>query len=68
MISTKIIDNTLVAYSNDFKETVIDVVTSYDSTTTKSLLLDLKRNRELAGFTIVEQVLLAIGEFEPKQW
>lgn len=68
MISTKIIDNTLVAYSNDFKETVIDVVTSYDSATTKNLLLDLKRNRKLAGFTIVEQVLLAIGEFEPKQW
>lgn len=68
MISIKIIDNTLVAYSNDFKETVIDVVTSYDSATTKNLLLDLKRNRELAGFTIVEQVLLAIGKFEPKQW
>lgn len=68
MIHTKIINNTIVAYSNDFKETVIDIVTSFDPATTKYLLLDLKRNREVAGFTIVEQVLLATGKFEPKQW
>lgn len=68
-IKTKIVGETLVAYSNGFKETVIEIVDHTGNKATKeSFLRNRLESRQKFGYTLFEQNCLFQNCFLTKQW
>lgn len=70
MIYTDIVGNTLIAYGEHLNgEIPVEIAPKgLDTKSTQAFLLDRKLSRQMIGYTIMEQVLLAQGNYEPKQW
>lgn len=70
MIYTDIVGNTLVAYGEHLDgEIPVEIAPKgLDPKSTQAFLMDRKLSRQIAGYTIIEQVLLKQGKYKPKQW
>lgn len=70
MIYTDIVGNTLVAYGEHLDgEIPVEIAPKgLDLKSTQAFLLDRKASRQIVGYTIIEQILLENGKYEPKQW
>lgn len=70
MIYTDIVGNTLVAYGEHLDgEIPVEIAPKgLDPKSTQAFLLDRKASRQIVGYTIIEQILLENGKYEPKQW
>lgn len=69
MIYTDIVGNTLVAYGEHLDgEIPVEIAPKgLDPKSTQAFLLDRKASRQIVGYTIIEQILLENGKYEPKQ-
>ena len=69
MITTDICGRNLVAVNSNGKEIVVEIAPKVLSAkSTQAFLEDRKLSRQIAGYTIQEQVMIEEESYVPKQW
>ena len=66
---TDICGRNLVAVNSNGREIVVEIAPKeLDSKSTQAFLADRKLSRQIAGYTIQEQVMIEQEYYIPKQW
>ena len=69
MITTDISGRNLVAVNSNGKEIVVEIAPKgLSAKNTQAFLEDRKLSRQIAGYTIQEQVMIEQECYVPKQW
>ena len=69
MITTDISGRTLIALNSNGHEIVVEIAPKdLDAKSTQAFLVDRKLSRQIAGYTIQEQVMIEEEYYIPKQW
>ena len=69
MITTDISGRNLIAINSNCHEVVVEIAPKgLDSKSTQAFLADRKLSRQIAGYTIQEQVMIEQEYYIPKQW
>ena len=69
MITTDISGRNLVALNSNGHEIVVEIAPKgLDAKSTQAFLVDRKLSRQIAGYTIQEQVMIEEECYIPKQW
>ena len=69
MITTDICGRTLIALNSNGQEIIVEIAPKgLDSKSTQLFLEDRKLSRQIAGYTIQEQVMIEEECYLPKQW
>ena len=69
MITTDISGRNLIAINSNCHEIIVEIAPKgLDSKSTQAFLADRKLSRQIAGYTIQEQVMIEEECYIPKQW
>ena len=69
MITTDICGRNLVAINSNGKEIVVEIAPKgLSAKSAQAFLVDRKLSRQIAGYTIQEQVMIEEECYTPKQW
>ena len=69
MITTDISGRNLIAINSNCHEIVVEIAPKdLDAKSTQAFLVDRKLSRQIAGYTIQEQVMIEEECYIPKQW
>ena len=69
MITTDICGRNLIALNSNCHEIVVEIAPKgLDPKSTQAFLEDRKLSRQIAGYTIQEQVMIEQEYYIPKQW
>ena len=69
MITTDISGRNLIALNSNGHEIVVEIAPKgLDCKSTQAFLVDRKLSRQIAGYTIQEQVMIEEESYVPKQW
>ena len=68
-MKTDICGRNLVAVNSNGSEIVVEIAPKgLDAKSTQEFLVDRKLSRQIAGYTIQEQIMIEEESYVPKQW